>query len=39
MNTFPYMGAAFMILIILLSISLKFPPEGWKPSGWVPSAK
>jgi len=39
MNTFLYLGVAFMILIILLSIPLKFPPEGWKPTGWVPSVK
>lgn len=39
MNTFMYLGVAFMILIILLSIPLKFPAEGWKPTGWAPSAK
>ena len=39
MNTFLYMGVALMILIILLSIPLKFPTEGWKPTEWAPSAK
>ncbi len=39
MNTFLYLGVVFMILIILLSIPLKFPAEGWKPTGWTPSAK
>ncbi len=39
MNTFLYLGVVFMILIILLSIPLKFPAEGWKPIGWTPSAK
>lgn len=39
MNTFLYLGVVFMILLILLSIPLKFPVEGWKPAGWTPSAK
>lgn len=32
MNTFLYLGIAFMVLIILLAIPLRFPPEGWKVS-------
>jgi len=36
--TFLYLGIAFLILIILLSIPLKFPAAGWKPAGWTPKA-
>jgi OFA family oxalate/formate antiporter-like MFS transporter len=39
MGTFLYLGIAFMILIIVLSLPLRFPPEGWRPSGWTPTAK
>jgi len=30
--TFLYLGIAFLMLIILLSIPLKFPAAGWKPA-------
>jgi len=39
MDTFLYLGIAFMILIIVLSLPLRFPLDGWKPSGWMPTAK
>jgi len=39
MSTFLYLGIAFMILIIVLTLPLRFPPEGWRPSGWTPTAK
>ncbi|MDI6730513.1 MAG: hypothetical protein QMD06_03110 [Candidatus Altarchaeum sp.] len=39
MNTFMYLGVVFMILIMLLSIPLKFPVKEWKPTGWAPSEK
>jgi OFA family oxalate/formate antiporter-like MFS transporter len=38
MNTFRVFGIAFIILIILLSLPLKFPAAGWKPAGWTPPA-
>ncbi|WAC04999.1 MAG: OFA family MFS transporter [Methanoregula sp.] len=38
MNTFRVFGIAFIILIILLSLPLKFPAAGWKPAGWNPPA-
>lgn len=38
MNTFRVFGIAFIILIIVLAIPLRFPPAGWKPAGWVPPA-
>jgi OFA family oxalate/formate antiporter-like MFS transporter len=36
MNTFRVFGVAFIILIVLLALPLRFPPSGWKPEGWVP---
>lgn len=31
MGTFAYLGIAFGALLIMLSIPLRFPPEGWTP--------
>jgi MFS family permease len=39
MRTFLDLGIAFMVVIIGLSLPLRFPPEGWKPSGWTPTPK
>jgi len=38
LNTFLYLGIAFLILIIVLAIPLRFPAAGWKPTGWSPKA-
>lgn len=37
-TTFKYFGIAFLIIIILLSLPLKFPAANWKPAGWKPAA-
>jgi len=34
MNTFRIFGIAFIALIVLLALPLRFPAQGWKPSGW-----
>jgi len=34
--TLLYLGIAFLIIIVILGIPLKFPPAGWKPAGWTP---
>jgi len=36
MNTFRIFGIAFIILIVVLALPLKFPAGGWKPAGWTP---
>ncbi|TAL31642.1 MAG: MFS transporter [Spirochaetes bacterium] len=36
--TFLYLGIAFLALLLLLSIPLRFPAQGWKPAGWSPGA-
>jgi MFS family permease len=33
-----YLGIAFLILIVVLSMFLAFPPAGWCPAGWKPPA-
>jgi MFS family permease len=38
MNTFRVFGIAFIILIVILALPLKFPAAGWKPAGWTPPA-
>ncbi|MCX5997184.1 MAG: OFA family MFS transporter [Chloroflexi bacterium] len=38
LNTFLYLGIAFLFIIILLALPLKFPVAGWKPAGWSPKA-
>ena len=38
MDTFRIFGIAFIILLILLALPLRFPPPGWKPEGWNPPA-
>jgi len=38
MNTFRFFGIAFIIMIVLLALPLKFPATGWKPAGWTPPA-
>ena len=38
MNTFRMFGIAFIILIVVLALPLKFPATGWKPAGWTPPA-
>ena len=38
MNTFRVFGIAFIILIIVLALPLKFPATGWMPAGWTPPA-
>ncbi|MBN1278088.1 MAG: OFA family MFS transporter [Deltaproteobacteria bacterium] len=36
LNTFLYMGAGFLIVTVILSTFMKFPPANWKPAGWNP---
>lgn len=36
LQTLLYFGVAFLIIIVILGMPLKFPPPGWKPAGWTP---
>ncbi|HUU74479.1 MAG TPA: OFA family MFS transporter [Methanoregulaceae archaeon] len=35
MTTFRIFGLAFIVLIVLLALPLRFPPPGWAPAGWT----
>ena len=37
-TTFKYFGIAFLFIIVILSLPLKFPVAGWKPEGYAPAA-
>lgn len=39
LQTFLVFGIVFLILVIVLSLFLRYPADGWKPAGWQPSAK
>ncbi len=34
MASFQTLGVAFLIALMLLSLTLRFPPAGWQPAGW-----
>ena len=34
MKTFTYLGIAFTAILVLLSLPMRSPKEGWKPAGW-----
>ena len=38
MQTFFYMGAAFLVIMLVCFIPFRFPVDGWKPAGWTPPA-
>jgi MFS family permease len=37
-NTFRFLGIGFLLLVVVLSMFLVFPPAGWCPRGWTPPA-
>jgi OFA family oxalate/formate antiporter-like MFS transporter len=39
MPTFAYLGAAYGIIAIASASFMQFPPDGWQPEGWTPTAK
>jgi OFA family oxalate/formate antiporter-like MFS transporter len=38
LNTFAYLGIAYLIVTVIASLFMQNPPEGWRPEGWTPSA-
>ena len=38
LSTFAYLGIAYLIVTMSTGYFMQNPPNGWKPSGWVPSA-
>jgi MFS family permease len=38
-RTFTVLGGAFLVLLLVLSLPLKFPPQGWLPRGCEPAGR
>jgi OFA family oxalate/formate antiporter-like MFS transporter len=38
LNTFAYLGIAYLVVTIISGAFMQNPPDGWKPEGWSPSA-
>src|SRR6202023_1958736 len=37
LRTFAYLGIAYLVITMATGYFMQNPPDGWKPSGWVPS--
>src|SRR4030081_2902763 len=38
LQTFAYLGIAFLIVTVISGSFMQNPPEGWRPEGWSPTA-
>ena len=38
LQTFAYLGIAYILITMATGLFMKNPPDGWKPEGWSPSA-
>ena len=38
LQTFAYLGIAFLIVTVISGAFMQNPPEGWRPEGWSPTA-
>jgi MFS transporter, OFA family, oxalate/formate antiporter len=38
LDTFAYLGIAYLIVTVVTGFLMQNPPEGWRPAGWTPSA-
>ncbi|HEY6374394.1 MAG TPA: OFA family MFS transporter [Edaphobacter sp.] len=39
LQTFAYLGVAYLIVSVASGYFMQNPPEGWKPEGWTPTQK
>src|SRR6202047_2089829 len=37
LNTFAYLGIAYLIVTVLAGLFMRNPPDGWRPQGWKPT--
>jgi OFA family oxalate/formate antiporter-like MFS transporter len=37
LNTFAYLGIAYLVVTVVASLFMQNPPDGWRPEGWTPS--
>jgi MFS transporter, OFA family, oxalate/formate antiporter len=38
LQTFAYLGIAYLVVTMATGYFMQNPPDGWKPAGWTPSA-
>jgi MFS transporter, OFA family, oxalate/formate antiporter len=38
LDTFAYLGIAYLIITVITAFFMQNPPEGWRPAGWTPAA-
>jgi OFA family oxalate/formate antiporter-like MFS transporter len=38
LQTFAYLGIAYLVITMATGYFMQNPPDGWKPAGWVPTA-
>jgi OFA family oxalate/formate antiporter-like MFS transporter len=38
LQTFAYLGVAFLVVTVATGYFMQNPPEGWKPKGWEPTS-
>src|ERR1700748_2706520 len=38
LQTFAYLGIAYLVITMATGYFMQNPPDGWRPAGWVPSA-
>jgi OFA family oxalate/formate antiporter-like MFS transporter len=38
LQTFAYLGVAYLVITMVTGYFMENPPSGWKPAGWAPSA-
>lgn len=38
LQTFAYLGVAYLVVIMATGYFMQNPPDGWKPAGWAPTA-
>jgi OFA family oxalate/formate antiporter-like MFS transporter len=37
LQTFAYLGIAYLVITMVAGYFMQNPPDGWKPAGWVPN--
>jgi OFA family oxalate/formate antiporter-like MFS transporter len=38
LQTFAYLGIAYLVVVMATGYFMRNPPDGWRPAGWAPSA-
>jgi OFA family oxalate/formate antiporter-like MFS transporter len=38
LNTFAYLGIAYLVVTVVAGLFMRNPPNDWKPEGWTPTA-